>query len=73
MKEPPKKPTARERFCFNCGASLGVIEARLYDSRDTCGALECEREARDAYQQEREEAHRELDEQRGWGDYYGRY
>lgn len=57
---------AKERFCWNCGASLGVIEDRHYDRRDTCGSRECEREARDEERAEREDAHRQLDEDMGW-------
>jgi len=57
---------AKERFCWNCGASLGVIEGRHYDRRDTCGSRECEREARDEERAEREDAHRQLDEDMGW-------
>jgi hypothetical protein len=53
--------TAKERFCFNCGASLGVVERRYYDSRDTCGDAECERAAHYAYREEREEAHERVD------------
>jgi hypothetical protein len=45
---------------------MGFIEAKYYDRRDTCGKLVCEREARDAAQEEREEAHRDLDESMGW-------
>ena len=53
------------QHCFNCGAELGVY-AKLSRDHDTCGKIECEREARDAYAQEREEAHRDLDERMGW-------
>lgn len=60
------KPRARERFCFNCGASMGVIEDRYYDRRDTCGSRECEREARDEAAAERDEAHERLDRDMGW-------
>ena len=45
---------------------MGFIENRYYDSRDTCGASECEREARDAAYAEREEAHERLDRDNGW-------
>lgn len=65
---PPARPTAkaRERFCFNCGASLGVIEDRYYDRTDTCGDRECERAARDQAECEREDAHEQLDRDMGW-------
>lgn len=52
------------RFCFNCGAELGVYSS--YDPLDTCGASECEREAANAARQEREEAHEQLDRDMGW-------
>jgi len=60
------KATAKMRYCWNCGGELGVIERRHYDPRDTCGSRECERAARDADAAERDEAHRHLDEDRGW-------
>lgn len=53
------------RHCFNCGAELGCYAD--YDPLDTCGKRECEREAQDAMQAEREEAHERLDQDRGWG------
>jgi hypothetical protein len=56
----------KERFCWWCGESMGDIDSRYYDRRDVCGKLECAREARDADQEDREEAHRELDERNGW-------
>jgi len=56
----------KERFCWNCGASMGLIADKYYDSHDTCGELECDKAARDAHRQEIEEAHRELDRRMGW-------
>ena len=56
---------AKERFCFNCGASLGVYAD--YDRMDACGARECVQAARDAYVQERDEAHEQLDRDFGYG------
>lgn len=56
----------KERFCWNCGESLGHIENRNYDSRDTCGSLECNREMRNSLAQEREEVHEKLDRDMGW-------
>lgn len=50
------------RHCWNCGADMGFIENRFYDRRDTCGQIECERAARDAYADERDEAHRAVDD-----------
>jgi hypothetical protein len=58
--------TAKQRFCWNCGADMGVIENKFYDSRDTCGQPGCEREARDAAYAERDEAHEQLDRDLGW-------
>lgn len=60
------QPKAKERFCWNCGASMGVIENRYYDSGDTCGATECDREARYQAEAERAEAHEQLDRDMGW-------
>ena len=54
------------RYCWYCGAELGVIERRDYQRTDTCGKRECERARADADAEEREEAHRRLDEERGW-------
>lgn len=56
--------TPKMRHCFNCGAELGVYAD--YDRLDTCGALECDREARHAMAEEREEAHKWLDRDNGW-------
>lgn len=56
--------TAKMRHCFNCGAELGVYAD--YEPLDTCGSPQCEREAMNAFREEREDAHRELDERRGW-------
>lgn len=59
-------PRTRERHCWNCGDSMGVIEDCYYDRTDTCGKSECEREARDERSSERDEAHEQLDRDRGW-------
>ena len=56
----------KERFCYVCGESLGEIDARNYDRRDTCGKLSCDREIREEDREHREEAHRDLDERMGW-------
>ena len=58
--------TAKERHCWSCGCSMGIIENRFYRRDDTCGKLKCEREARDAERHEREEAHSALDAANGW-------
>ena len=52
------------RHCFNCGEELGVYAD--YAPLDTCGKQECEREAHDARQSEREEAHDRLDDLMGY-------
>ena len=57
---------ARMRFCWNCGAEMGLIEDKHYDSRDTCGALECQRAEQDAAAQERAEAYERLDRDLGY-------
>ena len=57
MRHDEPKPNSRPgkvRHCWNCGANMGFIENRWYDSRDTCGSPECEREARDAWEAERD-------------------
>jgi len=51
--------------CFNCGADLGEKD-RWSSPLDDCGAPECAREARNAYAQERDEAHEQLDRDMGW-------
>jgi len=62
MSDPSQR--TKMRHCFNCGAELG----RYADHHplDTCGARDCERAARDAAQQERDEAHERLDRDMGW-------
>jgi hypothetical protein len=52
------------RHCFYCGEELGRY--RDYDRLDTCGKMECLREAQDTVAAERAEAHEELDRERGW-------
>lgn len=56
----------RERFCFICRDSLGVVADRFHDRHDTCGKRECEREVQDMWRERREDAHRQLDEDMGW-------
>jgi hypothetical protein len=56
----------RERHCPVCGESLGVLSQAQWERGDTCGKLKCEREVRAAEAAEREEARRQLDEERGW-------
>jgi hypothetical protein len=58
--------SGKQRYCWVCGDDMGVIDDRHYDRRDTCGKVTCEREAKDAAQEEREQAHRDLDDRLGW-------
>jgi hypothetical protein len=60
--------TPKMRHCFNCGAEMGVYAD--YDPMDTCGAIECNREAAAAESQRREEAHEQLDRDMGYGGYW---
>ena len=66
---PPLAPTLKReapmRHCFNCGAQLGRY--RDYDPLDNCGQPGCQREANAQAREERFEAHRQLDEDMGWG------
>lgn len=55
---------AKMRHCFYCGEELGI--STWDDPLDTCGKPECNRSARDAREQEREEAHERLDRDMGW-------
>ncbi len=58
-------PMADIRFCFNCGAELPA--SAYHDRLDTCGSLECEREAQNQALADREDAHEQLDRDNGWG------
>ena len=50
----------KKQYCFNCGEYLG--EYRSYPGDlDTCGELECEREARYALESERAERYYEAE------------
>lgn len=60
------KTKARMRYCWVCGDELGIIEDRHYNRDDTCGKRECEREARLAAIDERNEAHERLDRDMGY-------
>ncbi len=50
--------------CENCGAFM--YDGRLIERFDTCGASECERAARDAEQEERDERHAAIDREYEW-------
>lgn len=56
----------KRHHCWNCGADMGVWDRRYCDSTDTCGKQECERAAREAVEQQRDEAHEQLDRDLGW-------
>lgn len=57
-------PTAKMRYCFNCGEEIGVYAD--YDRLDDCGKMECQREVRHILAAEREEAHDQLDRDLGY-------
>lgn len=62
MSEP------KMRHCWNCGEELGMLKRSEWEPGDTCGKTECNREASNAREAEREEAHRRLDSNMGYGD-----
>ena len=66
MADEKREVKVRKRSCWCCGESLGFIEDRFYEREDTCGKPACEREARDAERQKRDDAHAQLDADRGW-------
>ena len=55
----------RMHHCFNCGAELGPKD-QWSGPLDTCGAAECDREARYQMEAERAYAHEKLDRDMGW-------
>lgn len=60
MKLQPKM-----QHCWFCGKELGIY-IQLSSDRDTCGSQECNREAINDERAEREEAHEQLNRDRGW-------
>lgn len=56
----------KERYCWNCGDSMGLIQDKHYDTRDTCGKPMCEREAGYAADAERFEEHERIDRDQNW-------
>lgn len=60
------KPKGRIRHCPYCGDNMGFIENRYYEPLDSCGKADCNRDAADAARQERDDAHEQLDRDRGW-------
>lgn len=65
-EQPPSAAPARRHHCWNCGKDMGPWDRRYCDSRDTCGDRECDRHARQAEEQERDEAHEQLDRDMGY-------
>lgn len=60
-----KPAQSTPHYCYNCGEDLGNYD-RFSDRFDTCGKPECEREARNAVMEERDEAHEQLDRDLGY-------
>lgn len=60
MSDEPKM-----QYCFNCGEELGP-DTGWSHPLDHCGKPECAREARNAMETERSEAHEQLDRDGGW-------
>lgn len=56
----------RRHYCSYCGDDMGEWDRRYSDHNDTCGKPECEKWSRDQARQERDEAHEQLDRDRGW-------
>lgn len=57
----------KEQYCFNCGESLGIYRAYPGELQ-TCGKMECEREARNQERAEDEEMR-----ERAATDHFNRY
>ena len=62
-----KTKPATIRHCFNCGEVIGAYHD--YHPLDTCGSRKCDRAARDAEAEARDEAHEQLDRDMGWSDW----
>jgi hypothetical protein len=54
------------KHCAYCGDEIGPAGFDDYRNPESCGKTECNREVRDMYAQEREEAHDQLDRDMGW-------
>ncbi len=55
------------QHCEYCGDDLGTTVHKFAgDEPVVCGKQECSRYAREVMAQEREDAHRDLDERMGW-------
>jgi len=61
-RQPPRRP----KYCFNCGAP--IKDSAYSDAYDTCGELDCDREARYAWQAAEAERRERAEE-----DIYERY
>ena len=57
---------AKTRYCFNCGDALGPYGNPGFYRFESCSKPECQNAERDAQQQEREEAHEQLDRDLGY-------
>lgn len=68
MNTDAPKPNGKVRHCPYCGDDMGFIETRYYDRTDPCRKQQCNRDARDVYQSERDEAHERVDDdyRGGW-------
>jgi hypothetical protein len=53
--------TAKMRYCWNCGAEMGVIEDHCYVYSDTCHKYSCRRAEREQPSDEIRDAYRHLD------------
>ena len=56
----------KRQYCSYCGEDIGEW-TKFSDRNDTCGKRECARFIRDEEIAEREQAHEQLDRDRGWG------
>ncbi len=57
--------TRNRSYCCICGEDIGVAD-RFSDQYDTCGQRGCEREVRNTFAIERDEAHEQLDRDMGY-------
>lgn len=62
MSDTPNEP--KMRHCFFCGAEIG--RSHYINRFEACTDAQCQREERDAYAQEREDAHERLDSDLGY-------
>lgn len=62
----PRRSDRKMRHCAQCGVEIGVFGHGEWQRGDTCGAVDCDRNARLDALAEREEAHESLDRHMGW-------